>query len=120
MKNDCKQPHANPIKATVDSTQNHTGSVAIGPSDLAQIASVIHNRQLATPLLLLLAGHRPLTFAAGQFLLTLAPMCALLGWEKANEWADFLSAPNANQHLLAALNSQTIDPNATPIGTGQK
>lgn len=95
--------------STGNSTVNHTGSAQIGPSDLAQMASIIHSRQLATPLLLLLAGHRPLTFVAGQLLLALAPLCALLGWEKANEWADFLSAPNANQHLVEALALQKID-----------
>lgn len=93
----------------LDSTVNHTVSTEIEPSDLAQVAVLIHSRQLATPLLLLLVGHRPLTFITGQLLLALAPMCALLGWEKADAWATFLSAPNANQQIMDALNSPPID-----------
>jgi hypothetical protein len=63
----------------------------------------LRRRQLATPLLLILAGHRPLTFLAGQALYAAAPLGALLGWENVEGWAELLSAPDAGQQLEAAL-----------------
>jgi hypothetical protein len=60
-------------------------------------------RQLTTPLLLFMAGHRPLAFFAGQALYLVAPLAALLGWRDAGSWADLLSAPDAMAALEAAL-----------------
>ena len=76
------------------------------PSELELFASTIHRRQLTTPLLLMLASHRPLTFVTGQLLYVFAPLVLLLGWEKANDWAALLSAPDANQHLTTMLDAK--------------
>ena len=72
-------------------------------SHLDSFTSTVHRRHLTIPLLLLLAGHRPLTFFAGQLLYGIAPLCALLGWQEADAWAALLSAPNANQQLTTLL-----------------
>jgi hypothetical protein len=72
-------------------------------NDLDLFTESIHRRQLTTPLLLLLASHRPLTFIAGQFFYLLAPLGLLLGWESISEWAALLSAPEANQRLTTLL-----------------
>jgi hypothetical protein len=58
---------------------------------------------LATPLLLFVAGHRPLAFLAGQALYVTAPLGLLLGWDEITSWAELLSAPDAAQQLEAAL-----------------
>jgi hypothetical protein len=73
------------------------------PNSLELLASTVHRRQLTTPLLLLLASHRPLTFVSGQLLYTLAPLGSLLGWESVSQWAALLSAPDANQRLTLML-----------------
>jgi hypothetical protein len=75
------------------------------PNNLELLTETIHRRQLTTPLLLLLASHRPLTFITGQFFYALAPLGLLLGWEGINEWAALLSAPDANQRLTTLLAS---------------
>jgi hypothetical protein len=69
----------------------------------AGLTSAIARRQMSTPLLLMLAGHRPLTFVTGQMLYLFAPCAAILGWEGITEWAALLSAPDANQRLTAML-----------------
>lgn len=74
------------------------------PSDLEVLTTTIQRRQLATPVLLLLASHQPLTFVAGQLLYALVPLAALLGWESVNSWAALLSAPAATERLTARLN----------------
>jgi hypothetical protein len=87
----------------------------LGPNDL-ELLTTVQRRQLATPLLLFLAAHRPLTFTGGQVLYVLAPLCALLGWEGVEKWASLLSAPDANRRLtllLTALLSAT-QPAKTP------
>jgi hypothetical protein len=66
--------------------------------------AAIRRRQLATPFLLFLAGHRPLAFFAGQALHVTAPLGLLLGWGEIAGWADLLSAPDAAEQLEAALN----------------
>jgi hypothetical protein len=72
-----------------------------GPQELEMFIASIHRRHMAMPLLLFCASHHPLTFITGQLLFALAPLCALLGWGNASEWAEFLSAPDANQRLRA-------------------
>lgn len=64
------------------------------------------DRQLATPLLLWMAGHRPLAFFAGQALYLAAPLAVLLGWRDAGAWAGLLSAPDAMRALEAALQAR--------------
>lgn len=76
------------------------------PSELEVLTSTVQRRQLTTPLLLLLASHRPLTFVTGQLLYALAPLGLLLGWENASNWAALLSAPDANQRLTAMLEAE--------------
>jgi hypothetical protein len=83
---------------------------------LELFTSTLRRRQLTTPLLLLLASHRPLTFLSGQLLYALAPLCLLLGWEGANKWAAFLSETDADQRLLALLANSAND---LPVSHGQ-
>jgi hypothetical protein len=61
------------------------------------------DRQMTTPLLLFIAGHRPLAFFAGQALYLAAPLAALLGWRAAESWANLLSSPDAMRTLEDAL-----------------
>jgi hypothetical protein len=79
------------------------------PRTLESFTSTVHRRQLTTPLLLWLMGHRPLTFISGQMLYVLAPLCALLGWEESSEWAALLSAPDANQRLTTMLATSQVN-----------
>lgn len=73
------------------------------PSDLEHFVATVQRRQLTTPLLLMMASHRPLAFIAGQLLLTLVPLCLLLGWDEAGDWATLLSAPDAGQLLTTLI-----------------
>ena len=68
----------------------------------ATIDSLAH-RQLIAPALLLIAGHRPLAFVAGQTLHLAAPMGAMLGFDGWTEWARVLSDPQSADQLLEAL-----------------
>lgn len=70
---------------------------------LDPLLSAAVDRQLTTPLLLFMAGHRPLAFCAGQALYLVAPLAALLGWRAAGPWAELLSSPDAMRALEAAL-----------------
>jgi hypothetical protein len=73
------------------------------PPELASLRSYAARRGLATPLLLLVASHRPLAFAAGQMLHLAAPLGALAGWTGLDGWAAALSDPAAAARLEAAL-----------------
>ncbi|MCC6454970.1 MAG: hypothetical protein IT328_08520 [Caldilineaceae bacterium] len=73
------------------------------PTELETFTDTLHRRQLTTPALLLLAGHRPLAFITGQLLYLLAPLGLLLGWESVTDWAALLSAPDGTQRLTARL-----------------
>lgn len=92
-----------------DRGANDRGANELGSHDLELVAALAHRRQLTTPLLLMLASHRPLTFVTGQLLYALAPFGALLGWEGASDWAAILSAPDANQRLATMLTTSPID-----------
>jgi hypothetical protein len=81
------------------------------PSDLELLTKVLHRHQLATPLLLMLASHRPLAFVTGQLLYGLAPLGLLLGWESVTAWASLLSTPDAAQRLTTLL---TTSPAISP------
>lgn len=82
-------------------------------SDLDRLARAVADRKLTTPLLLFLAGHRPLAFFAGQALYMAAPLAALAGWRGAAAWADLLSMPDTlhtlEQALLAATRLEPHD-----------
>jgi hypothetical protein len=56
-------------------------------------------RELLTPVLVLLASHRPLAFAAGQLLYLLDPLAALAGRPHLSAWAATLSDPVALAEL---------------------
>ena len=70
-------------------------------------AASLARRNLAGPLLLFAAGHRPLAFVAGQMLHLMDPLVGLLGigaWDReAGAWADLLSRPDGPDQLAAAL-----------------
>lgn len=67
----------------------------------------IADRQMATPLLLFVAAHRPLAFFAGQTLYAAAPLAALMGWRQVDAWAAWLSEPDAAATLEAAVADRT-------------
>jgi hypothetical protein len=90
----------------MNSTTDSTTERSQGAPNVEEVTALLHRRQLATPLLLLLASHRPLTFVAGQLLYLLAPLGALLGWEEIDTWAAMLSAPDAHARLSASLDEQ--------------
>jgi hypothetical protein len=79
------------------------------PSDLEHFVATVQRRQLTTPLLLMMASHRPLAFVTGQLLFALAPLCLLLGWDAVSNWATLLSAPDAGQ-LLTTLIATWAEP----------
>jgi len=70
---------------------------------IRQSVEALHRRKLALPALLLLAGHRPLAFAAGQVLAVVAPAAALLELISIRDWAALLSTPEGPAALHAAL-----------------
>lgn len=81
------------------------------PSDAPaeKIAQMLAQHDLLTPGLLLLAGHRPLAFVAGQLLHVLAPTAALLGVSSLHDWATLLSDPRGAASLQQALDHATSD-----------
>jgi hypothetical protein len=79
--------------------------------DLELTARALADRELLTPALLLLAGHKPLAFVAGQVLYGLAPIAALLGAQSLQAWAALLSAPDGPAQLQRALEHATSDRN---------
>ncbi len=85
------------------------------PNGSELLASTVQRRQLTTPLLLLLASHRPLTFVSGQLLYALAPLASLLGWEDVNQWAELLSAPDASQRLTLILTTTNASSVVHPV-----
>jgi len=68
-----------------------------------QFVNACARRRLAGPLLLFVAGHRPLAFALGQTLHVMHPLAALLGVDGCNARADDLSAPAGARRLETAL-----------------
>lgn len=68
-----------------------------------QFVEACARRQLAGPLLLFAASHRPLAFACGQTLHLLHPVAALLGTDLCGALAADLSAPDAARRLEDAL-----------------
>lgn len=73
------------------------------PANMQQAINGIARRELIAPLLLFLAGHRPLAFVAGQTLHLAAPAGGLLGFDSWSEWAALLSDPRGPDMLLEAL-----------------
>ncbi len=68
-----------------------------------QLIHTCARRQLAGPLLLFVAGHRPLAFACGQTLYAMQPLAELLGVDACGELAADLSRPESARSLEAAL-----------------
>lgn len=74
---------------------------AIGPSmnrdqlppTTEHLLQTIAQRNMALPVLCLVASHRPLAFVTGQLLYLVAPLAALLGQPICSEWAALLSHP---------------------------
>ncbi len=60
-------------------------------------------RQMLAPVLLYLAGHRPLLFFAGQGVALVAPLAAMLGADVLDEWAALLTHPDGPAVLYDAL-----------------
>ena len=74
------------------------------PPAVQESLHALARRRLTASALLLLAGHRPLAFAAGQFLALAAPLADLLGAAAVGEWAQVLSThegPAEVQRFLA-------------------
>jgi hypothetical protein len=67
------------------------------------LAASIHQRNMATPVLLFAAAHRPLAFAAGNLLAVAAPLAAVLGMPHVQQWAELLTAPEGIARLQAEL-----------------
>ena len=78
-------------------------------TDLELLTNIVRRRRLTTPLLLLLASHRPLTFVTGQLLYLIAPLGLLLGWATIQDWATLLSAPDGAQRLTTILEIASPD-----------
>ncbi len=78
-------------------------------SSLDALLRAAARRQLSLPLLLWLAGHRPLAFFAGQTLLAVTPIAALLGWPQAGAWAGLLSEPDALSRMQRVLERHAQD-----------
>ncbi|MEZ4656091.1 MAG: hypothetical protein R2911_00800 [Caldilineaceae bacterium] len=65
----------------------------------------IQEREMALPLLLFVAAHRPLAFVAGQFLHVASPLAQLGGWRQCADWANLLSSPAGIDQLVQLLQS---------------
>lgn len=72
------------------------------------ILNTIHlaqKRELRQPILLFLAGHRPLAFIAGQLLHLTSPLGAILGIPSIAEWATLFSDPKGPALLEQELSA---------------
>lgn len=67
----------------------------------------IAQREMALPLLCLVAGHRPLAFVAGQILYLLEPLAAIGGQSRWQMWAALLSDPAGYDLLTETLARST-------------
>lgn len=68
--------------------------------------SAAQAKELTQPLLLFLAGHRPIAFAVGQVLILGSPIGAMFGWHAIADWADLFSHPNGPSQLEQLLRQQ--------------
>ena len=73
------------------------------PPALRQMADTLAHFEMALPALMLVAGHRPLAFVAGQLLHVMSPAAALLGLPQCGQWAALLSDPAAADKLEQIL-----------------
>jgi hypothetical protein len=87
-------------------------------STIERVAHIAARRQAATPLLLFVAGHRPLAFFAGQLLYAVEPLGALLGLPTWSRWAALLSDPAQTDQLIAMLDRHTYPTVAPRIDQG--
>jgi hypothetical protein len=58
---------------------------------------------MVQPVLLYVAAHRPLAYAAGHLLAVAAPLAAVLGFDSVQRWAEALVAPGGGEHLQRTL-----------------
>lgn len=77
------------------------------PAIQATIKASEH-RGLILPLLLFLAGHRPLAFVVGQLLHLSSPGAAVMGWSAVAQWAELLSHPNGPSRLEERLRKEYL------------
>lgn len=80
---------------------------------IERVAQIAARHQFATPLLLFVAGHRPLAFFAGQLLYAVEPLGAIIGLPIWTHWAILLSDPAQTDQLIATLDRHT-DPRVHP------
>jgi len=79
-----------------------------------QFIDACARRRLIGPLLLFVAGHRPLAFALSQTLYVVHPLASLLGVEGCNALAIDLSAPDSARRLENALTQVAEPPESMP------
>lgn len=63
----------------------------------------IRRREIAAPILLFVAAHRPLAFVTGQLLTLGSPIGIMAGWHGISDWAELLSHPNGPSQLEQLL-----------------
>ncbi len=109
-----KQHESRSILTGCDMT---SGTLAAGKltESAEEFLNVITRLQLGAPALLFLAGHRPLAFAAGQFLHALTPLADLLDINECSELASLLSHPDGVDMLVQALESPAVVRNEAPV-----
>ena len=81
----------------------HSADTALLTPALQRAISAGHRREVALPLLLFVAGHRPLAFVVGQLLYLGLPGAVVLGWPHLGDWAALLSHPHGPPLLEQAL-----------------
>lgn len=73
---------------------------------IRKMLTAARQKDMAVPILLFLAGHRPLAFVTGQLLYMGVPFCTPFGLESVQEWASLLSHPDGPTLLESELNSK--------------
>ncbi len=73
------------------------------PPAIQETLHALARRRMTSSALLLLAGHRPLAFAAGQVLALAAPLADLLGASAVGEWAQVLSTHEGTANVQRFL-----------------
>jgi hypothetical protein len=81
---------------------------------LHQLLRHVDQREMALPLLCFVAGHRPLSFLAGQILYLLEPLAGLLGQTGVRVWAALLSDPAGPGLFTQTLTSPSAEAIQSP------
>lgn len=74
---------------------------------IAALTRQLARRQLLTPALCFLAGHRPLAFVTGQVLYLLEPLAMLAGRAGLSAWAEMISDPQRLEQLERLWSTQS-------------